>query len=210
MTEAFVYCWTDHKTNKLYVGSHKGTADDGYVCSSKYMMEEYRKRPEDFTRQIIAEGRFDDIRKLEEVILKTVNAKEDQLFYNQHNGDGNFYCKGHTTESRQKISFSKRGYEHTEETKSKISLSKIGSQPWNKNKKGVQKSTRKGVARSDSEKKKMSENRKGIQAWNKNILTEDATFYGKTHSEESKKKMSESRKLYWLNKKRTKDVESLL
>ena len=41
MAEAFVYCWTDHKTNKIYIGSHKGDVNDGYVCSSKYMMEEY-------------------------------------------------------------------------------------------------------------------------------------------------------------------------
>jgi hypothetical protein len=32
--DSFVYCWTDHKTGMLYVGSHKGTIDDGYVCSS--------------------------------------------------------------------------------------------------------------------------------------------------------------------------------
>ena len=46
MYEAFVYCWTDNLTNILYVGSHKGTEDDGYVCSSKYMMKEYKSRPD--------------------------------------------------------------------------------------------------------------------------------------------------------------------
>lgn len=30
--EAFVYVWTDKITNKLYVGVHKGTLDDGYIC----------------------------------------------------------------------------------------------------------------------------------------------------------------------------------
>lgn len=66
--EAFVYCWTDHKTNMLYVGSHKGTTDDGYVCSSRHMMKEYKKRPSDFTRQIIAEGSLHDIRKKEGLV----------------------------------------------------------------------------------------------------------------------------------------------
>jgi hypothetical protein len=42
--EAFVYCWTDKITNKLYVGSHKGSPDDGYVCSGKYMLEESKKK----------------------------------------------------------------------------------------------------------------------------------------------------------------------
>lgn len=89
--EAFVYCWTDHQTNKLYVGSHKGTTDDGYVCSSKHMMKEYKKRPADFTRQIIAEGKLEDIRVLEGKILKASNARLDEQFYNKHDNDGLFF-----------------------------------------------------------------------------------------------------------------------
>jgi len=89
--KAFVYCWTDHKTNKLYIGSHKGTTDDGYVCSSKHMMKEYKKRPADFTRQIIAEGKLEDIRILEGKILKASNARLDEQFYNKHDNDGLFF-----------------------------------------------------------------------------------------------------------------------
>ena len=107
--EAFVYCWTDHKTKKLYVGSHKGNSDDGYVCSSKYMMEEYENRPEDFSRQIIATGTWDDMFKFEGKILQTLNVKNDPRFYNQHNGSGNFRNKGLTEESRKKISAAKKG-----------------------------------------------------------------------------------------------------
>jgi len=93
MNEAFVYCWTDKSTNKLYIGSHKGSIEDGYVCSSKYMLEEYKKRPNDFTRQIIAQGNIPDIRKLEAKILKSVDAKVNEEFYNRHNNDG-FYFDG--------------------------------------------------------------------------------------------------------------------
>lgn len=39
MAESFVYCWTDHKRSKLYIGYHKGSPDDGYVCSSKRMLK---------------------------------------------------------------------------------------------------------------------------------------------------------------------------
>jgi hypothetical protein len=88
--EAFVYCWTDHKTNKLYVGSHKGSIDDGYICSSKIMLEEYSNRPKDFSRQIVASGRYNDIRDLEFKILKAANASKDDTFYNLHNGASNF------------------------------------------------------------------------------------------------------------------------
>jgi hypothetical protein len=114
MSEAFVYCWTDHKTNKLYVGSHKGSTNDGYICSSKYMMEEYRKRPEDFTRQIVAEGNLEDIRKLESSILKTVGARLDEQFYNKHDNDGLYFGgwrKGEFSEEHRKnmsLSASKR------------------------------------------------------------------------------------------------------
>lgn len=88
MTEAFVYCWTDHATQKLYIGSHKGSIDDGYVCSSKYMMEEYSKRSENFTRQIVASGKEEDIRKFETKLLTALDAASDESFYNKHNGFG--------------------------------------------------------------------------------------------------------------------------
>lgn len=107
--DSFVYCWTDHRTQMLYVGSHKGHIDDGYVCSSKYMMEEYSKRPEDFTRQIVAEGAYEDILKLEEVILTRVDARMNEQFYNQHNGNGKFFLKCQTQSARRKISESKMG-----------------------------------------------------------------------------------------------------
>ena len=80
--KSFVYCWTDKITNKLYVGSHKGTTNDGYICSSKLMLDEYKKRPGDFSRQIIAEGSLKDIRKLESKILQAVNARLNEQFYN--------------------------------------------------------------------------------------------------------------------------------
>lgn len=108
--EAFLYCWTDRKYNKLYVGSHKGSINDGYVCSSKYMLEEYHKRTSDFTRQIVASGTHGDIRRLEKVILTSANAKNDPNFYNMHNADAeDFYLKRQTKESRIKISNSKLG-----------------------------------------------------------------------------------------------------
>ena len=40
--ESFVYCWTDTKRNMLYVGKHKGDINDGYICSSKYFLSEYK------------------------------------------------------------------------------------------------------------------------------------------------------------------------
>lgn len=190
MAIAFVYCWTDHKTNKLYVGSHKGTTDDGYICSSKYMIEEYNKRPEDFTRQIIAHGSEKDIRDLESKILQTVNAKMNESFYNLHNGNGDFYISGPFTEThKRKISENHArlkgkdnpffGKKHTEETKNKIGISsKLRNQnennpnynnKWSEEQRKAQSErllgNGKNIKKSDEHKKKMSEAAK--RRWNK-------------------------------------------
>jgi len=50
----FVYLWFDRKHKRYYVGSHWGTEDDGYVCSSKWMRTSYKKRPQDFKRRILS------------------------------------------------------------------------------------------------------------------------------------------------------------
>ena len=89
--EAFVYCWTDKLTNKLYVGVHKGFYTDGYICSSKIMKLEYNKRPQDFSREIIASGIYKEMFNFEIKILQSINAAKDELFYNQHNWKSGFY-----------------------------------------------------------------------------------------------------------------------
>lgn len=103
--EAFVYCWTDHKNNMLYVGSHLGCVDDGYICSSKEMLKAYRDRPTDFTRQIVAHGTRLEMIKLEAKILQSVDAAHRDDFYNKHNNDGFYFDgwqKGQFTEQHRK------------------------------------------------------------------------------------------------------------
>lgn len=164
--EAFVYCWTDKKTNMLYVGSHKGSIDDGYVCSSKYMLEEYNKRPDDFSRQIVAEGALSDIRKLESNILLSVDAAADDKFYNMHNNNGVYILKKHTEFTKTKISNSEKGKIVSEKSKQKMRLSKLG-----------EKNNRYGIKLSEETKKKMSESSKG-----------------RVFTEEHKKKLSDKKK----------------
>lgn len=156
---AFVYCWTDKSNDMLYVGSHKGSIDDGYVCSSKYMLEEYQKRPSDFSRQIIAQGDYSDIRNLETILLSNLNAAASCDFYNKHNGSSKFMT---TPESIQKTASTKRlrgdylpennpmyGKKHSEEVKKTHSIRMSG-----KNNPNWQKSF------SEDTKKKMSDSRK--------------------------------------------------
>lgn len=75
----FVYLWRDKKHKRYYVGSHWGLENDGYVCSSRWMRNAYRLRPNDFKRRILArvysskqdllmeEGRWLSMMKQEEI-----------------------------------------------------------------------------------------------------------------------------------------------
>lgn len=200
MATGFVYCWTDKKTNILYVGSHKGHIEDGYICSSKYMLEEYNKRPEDFSRQIVAEGNWLEMRILESKILMGFDVKNDDKFYNMHNSDGNFYLKFHTKESKKKISKSKTGKKrpdvslrnkngHSEETKKLIS----------KNHHDVSGCNNPMFGKTHTEKVKNDHS--------KRMTGENNPNYNKKFSEDTKMKMSIARKKYWENKKVVKTTQ---
>lgn len=49
----FIYIWRDRKHNRYYIGSHWGTEDDGYDCSSRWMRAAKKRRPQDFKRRVI-------------------------------------------------------------------------------------------------------------------------------------------------------------
>jgi hypothetical protein len=49
----FIYLWRDSKHNKYYIGSHWGSEDDGYICSSHQMRKSYNRRPKDFKRRTL-------------------------------------------------------------------------------------------------------------------------------------------------------------
>lgn len=49
----FVYIWFDRKHKRYYIGCHWGHVNDRYICSSRWMRQAYKKRPNDFKRRII-------------------------------------------------------------------------------------------------------------------------------------------------------------
>ena len=126
--EAFVYCWTDLGTNKLYVGVHKGTPDDGYVCSSKLMLQEYKKRPQEFSREILASGPFKEMYVFETAILKSAKADKDPRFYNRHVNNGMIRSLGepHTEEWKQNHSNTMKAIFGTKERKEEMSRRMMG------------------------------------------------------------------------------------
>jgi len=83
--ESFVYLWVNKDTDRKYIGKHKGTTDDGYVCSSESMLEEYNDCPSRFIRTILAYGTDQEMHELETMLLLQLKASKSELFYNLSN-----------------------------------------------------------------------------------------------------------------------------
>jgi hypothetical protein len=170
----FIYIWYDRKHKRYYIGSHWGTEDDGYVCSSNWMKQAYKRRSSDFKRRILE--RFDSKKELterEHKWLKMIKPEELKgvRYYNFYNFRfGHWSTMEDSKTIGQKISEHhkkydgwgewSRGKEVSEETRKKQSLARIGKT-----------SPRKGVVLSNETKQKISESKKGKKVGVK--LTED-------------------------------------
>lgn len=113
--DAFVYCWTDHGTQKLYVGFHKGSPDDGYICSSKHMLKAYHERPQDFTREVLAQNTYDICRKFEAAVIRAMLSQGVPCYNLNVNG-----AVVYTPEIRAKISQTHKGKTISEAQKAAI------------------------------------------------------------------------------------------
>ena len=85
MSEAFVYIWRNAKTNKYYIGSHKGTIDDGYTHSSNYLPDfpqGSKVIPDHYTRRILAYGTLSEMQALEDKLQLNRKEKCWNRYYN--------------------------------------------------------------------------------------------------------------------------------
>lgn len=108
----FVYIWRDRKHNRYYVGCHWGTEDDGYVCSSNWMRDAFRRRPEDFKRRILQRGLSRENMYVEEQrYFSMIKPSEIKVrYYNLCLSAKNLWHKNSNTESiGAKISKAKTG-----------------------------------------------------------------------------------------------------
>jgi hypothetical protein len=175
--DSFIYKWTDNKTGMFYIGIHKGTPDDGYICSSKYMMEEYRKRPADFHRDILEYGTQRECQIKEKEYLKSVDAAKNLCYYNRSNGVSPYQNYGPLSEeSKEKIRLSKIGKKRpprSEEWSRKISESNKGKVISEETKKKMslalkgKPGNRKGSKLSEEHKQALKKSRLGKEPWNK-------------------------------------------
>lgn len=81
----FVYIWYDRKHKRYYIGMHWGTENDGYVCSSNWMRDSFKRRPEDFKRKIIEkiDSNRKDLYEREKYWLSFIKEEElGKKYYN--------------------------------------------------------------------------------------------------------------------------------
>lgn len=153
----FVYIWYDKKLKRFYVGSHWGAEDDGYVCSSNNMRHNYRNRPNDFRREILARVTTNrtDLLNEEQRWLDMIKPEEFGHKYYNINANSFKHCWWMNEDTKQEVTeklrnnkkrsetwkkkfedgyvIHNKGKKHSKETKKKMS----GRVPWNKGKAGT-------------------------------------------------------------------------
>jgi len=110
----FLYKWKHVPTGKWYVGSRTALGcnpDDEYICSSKAVKEMITANPTDWHRELLFIGSVEQVLNAECEYLTTLNAKNDPMSFNRHNGDGKFTSTGKVAalSTRLKMSKSRKG-----------------------------------------------------------------------------------------------------
>ena len=85
--DSFVYCWTNLTLNKTYTGWHKGTEDDGYICSSAsdQFWKDYNNSAYKWQREILFQGTMPECQLLESQLLDSVDITSDSIYNNRNN-----------------------------------------------------------------------------------------------------------------------------
>ena len=121
----FVYIWFDRKHKKYYIGRHWGFENDGYICSSTNMRNNYKNRPYDFKRKIVSKiyTCIEDLIVEEQRWLDMIDPSECCVkYYNKTLKSNTPSTRGykHSIETKLKIGIGNKGKKLSEETKLKL------------------------------------------------------------------------------------------
>jgi hypothetical protein len=85
--DSFVYRWTNLTLDKTYTGWHKGTEDDGYICSSasKQFWDDYNNPGYKWQREILFKGTMTECQLLESQLLDSVDITSESIYNNRNN-----------------------------------------------------------------------------------------------------------------------------
>ena len=130
-TRAYLYRWTHIPTGKWYVGSRTAVGahpEDGYYCSSAEVKPLILANPQEWKREILAIGEPLYIRNLETKYLTKIEAAQDSMSFNKHNGGDKFYFTGmnHSAETKEKLRVAFTGSKHSDETRAHFSKIRQG------------------------------------------------------------------------------------
>lgn len=217
-----VYIWRDRKHKRYYIGSHWGTEDDGYVCSSTWMLAGYARRPKDFKRRIVA--RLDDRAKLREEEFRWLGMiKSEELKTRYYNirikvAEG-FPAKrkarqdqmrletGNAFSPEHRAALSEAHKGHTQSEESKLKRSESLRRAWADGKisgmRGKKWSDLHTEEQRAAKSAKISAALTGKTHTGESRAKISAAQTGKKrapHSPETKAKMAEARRLYWERK----------
>ena len=192
---SFVYKWIHNESGKTYVGYHKGSVNDNYVCSINKNNPNYDEfwaahKNNELSRTIVAGGLTDEeALRLEHIIWKIEKRKGTELYnprkWNAHrfqfdsagNIVGPMEGRPVSQETRDKISKSTKGkIKRSDEYKEKLSKSLMGHE--------VSEETRAKISKANKGRKRSGDVRKAISKRMK----------GKTLSEEHKRKIGAANK----------------
>jgi hypothetical protein len=216
----FVYIWYDKKRKMFYIGSHWGTEDDGYICSSNRMREAYRRRPNDFKRRIVSRIYCNRLNLLEEEhkwlqLIPLIDLGKKYYNLRQHkwgswaSDDDKKKSVGlkisesrrgkkygpRSEETKQKIREANLGKKLSSETIQKLREANLGKTISEEQKQAISNAT-KGIPRSEETKMKISNANSGkirSEETKKKLRDNHVGMTGKKHSEETKQKMREAR-----------------
>jgi len=194
-TLAYLYKWTELSTKKWYIGSKSSQGcspayHENYLCSSEIVKPLILENRDNWVCEILVIGDPKYIRKLETEYLKTLDAKNDAMSYNQSNAcfdPGNRLGTKDSIATRKKKSLARQGDKNPMYGKLKEICPHYGKKHSDTRKKNISKSlSAYSKNRPNSHNQNISKALKGNPKLSEKIRGEKNPMYGKPRSDYNK------------------------